>query len=97
MKTINKTKFIETFYKDFPRFSIMCNKYKTTLLLTNLDDYMQESVIQFLPAGKYLYTIYINTGGSEFLNNYLVDYFKNLKLDKNYIVADRMNNIDYVC
>ena len=94
---MNKTKFIEQLKKDFPRFSITQNKYKTILLLTNLDDYTQESKIQFIPAGKYLYTIYINTTGNEFLNNYLVDYFKNLKLNKNYIVADRMNNIDYVC
>lgn len=97
MKTINKTKFIEDFKKDFKDFSITYNKYKTILLLTNLKDITQEALIQFLPAGKTLYTVYINTNGSEFLNNYIVDYFKNLKLNKNYIVADRYNNIDYIC
>ena len=97
MKNINKNKFIEDFKKDFDNFEVQTRNKNNYMLLIESETYF-ESVIEFIPATKNsLYTVYINTNGNEFLNNYLVDYFKNLKLDKNYIVADRLNNIDYVC
>ena len=97
MKRINKNKFIEDFKKDFSNFKIQTRNKNNYMLIIENDTYY-ESVLEFIPATQeHLYTVYINTNGNEFLNNYLVDYFKNLNLDKNYVVADRLNNIDYVC
>ena len=97
MKRINKNKFIEDLKKDFSNFEIQTRNKNNYMIIIEGNTYY-ESVVEFMPATQeHLYTVYINTNGNEFLNSYLVDYFKNLNLDKNYIVADRLNNIDYVC
>lgn len=96
MKRINKNKFIEDFKKDFSNFEIQTRNKNNYMLIIENDTYY-ESVLEFIPATQeHLYTIYINTS-NKILNDYLVNYFKNLNLDKNYVVADRLNNIDYVC
>lgn len=96
MKRINKNKFIEDFKKEFNDFQIKTySKNNYMLIIENSTHY--ESVLEFIPATQeHLYTVYINTS-NKILNDYLVNYFKNLNLDKNYVVADRLNNIDYVC
>lgn len=97
MKRINKNKFIEDFKKDFNNFEIQTRNKNNYMIIIESSTYY-ESIVEFIPATQeHLYTVYINTNGNDFLNNYLVDYFKNLNLDKNYVVADRLNNIDYVC
>lgn len=100
MKKINKKKFIEDFKKDFEGVYNIQTRYmnnNNTMLIIDSEKYF-ESVIEFIPATKNtLYTIYINCNGNDFLNNWLVDYFKNIPLEKNYVVADRLNNIDYMC
>ena len=53
----------------------------------------EQVTIEFISDKRYLVTIYVNAD-NKVVNDYITNYFANLPLDKNYVIADRLNNVE---
>ncbi len=98
MKRINRKQFKKEFlekFADYKEVSFSTISNKNMLFFANNKD-CEQITIEFIPQGKYLYTIYINADNKD-VNNYIINYFQNLQLNKNYIIADRLNNVEIFC
>jgi len=95
MKKIDREKFIDNLLDKFNYIKSVKYEYcHNCYYIEKLDNDDTIAVIEFIGAtSKNLYSIYINVFQDDNINNYIVDYFKGIKLDnKNFIISDIKNN-----
>lgn len=95
MKKINRSKFINDLINKFDYIKIKEYEYiKNCYYIKQLENDNQIGLIQFNPQTKrYFQTIYISIFEDDNINNYIVNYFKNIKLEnKNFQISDIKNN-----
>ena len=98
MNKINRKQFKKDFLERFNNYKeVHFQGINNKNILYFADDEKCEQVtIEFISSKRYLYTIYVNADNKE-VNDYIINYFKGLKLNRNYIIADRLNNVEVFC
>lgn len=96
MKRINKKDFKQEFLNNFSNYKEWqpMKEVKNAIFFVD-EEYNKQITIEFISSRKYLYTIYINADEKE-TNDFIVDYFKNIKLDKNYCIHNVLDNEDII-
>lgn len=97
-KRINRKLFKEEFLKNFSNYNeLKFDSLKNNNIMFFADmEKCKQVTIEFISSKKYLYTIYVNADDKA-VNDYIINYFKGLKLNKKYVIADRLNNVEVFC
>lgn len=95
MKRINRKLFKKEFLENFSnykeaKFYSMNNK---NIMFFVDNEKCEQVTIEFISDKRYLFTIYVNAD-NKVVNDYITNYFANLPLGKNYVIADRLNNVE---
>lgn len=95
MKRINRKQFKKDFLETFNNYKeIFFSSISNKNIIFFVDDEKCEQVtIEFISDKRYLFTIYVNAD-NKVVNDYITNYFANLPLDKNYVIVDRLNNVE---
>lgn len=97
MKRINRKEFINTFlnkYNNYKQIFFDIKGTQNSIFFVDEENYKQIT-IEFISSKNYLFTIYVNCDNKE-ENNFIIDYFKNIDLDKNYCIHNVLDNEDYI-
>lgn len=95
MKRINRKLFKKEFLENFPNYKeakfYSINNKNIMFFVDN--EKCEQVTIEFISDKRYLFTIYVNAD-NKVVNDYITNYFANLPLSKNYVIADRLNNVE---
>ena len=98
MKRIDRKKFKQEFLSKFTNYEeASFNTIDTKNMIFFVDrEHYKQITMEFISSTRYLYTIYVNADEKE-CNDFIVDYFKNIDLDKNYCIHSALTNEDIIC